>query len=105
MASIVRPTMLRQTGLVAASKRAFSSTNLTSHLVNKPSACTFTRTRTPVGSVLTLASIRVAAFHASVKRSILTPLPREFLRPALSSTVTIANYFTETINGTGMKLP
>jgi len=79
MASIVRPTMLRQTCLAAASKRTFS-TKLTSSFpsINKPAASVLSRqvVRSAFGKDALPGAIRVAAFHASGRRTILPPLPQ-----------------------------
>ncbi|KAI9744429.1 MAG: membrane anchor subunit of succinate dehydrogenase, Sdh4 [Claussenomyces sp. TS43310] len=78
MASVVRPTLVRQACLAAASKRALSS-----QVSTLPSAIS-----RPAGSVLSrpavrsafvkdnLGSARIAAFHSSEKRAILPPGPQ-----------------------------
>ncbi len=85
MASIFRPTMLRQRCLAAASKRTFS-TKLTSSFpaINKPAASLLTRqvVRSAFAKDALPGSIRVAAFHASGRRAILPALPR---KPELQS--------------------
>ncbi|KAH6664091.1 CybS-domain-containing protein [Halenospora varia] len=75
MASIVRPTMLRQTCLKAATKRVFSSKpTSTFPAINKPASVA---SRQTVRSAFAKdASMRVAAFHATGKRSLLPALPQ-----------------------------
>ncbi|CAD6441986.1 97e6ab9e-87fa-4773-9ab6-d87fa38f0ac2 [Sclerotinia trifoliorum] len=70
MASFIKPSMLRQTCL-AASKRNFSTKVSSSFpAINKPAArSAFVRDALP-------GSMRVAAFHASGRQSILPPLPQ-----------------------------
>ncbi|KAF5871736.1 putative succinate dehydrogenase subunit protein [Botrytis fragariae] len=70
MASFIKPSIIRQTCL-AASKRNFS-TKIPSNFpaINKPAGrSTFVRDALP-------GSMRVAAFHASGRQSILPPLPQ-----------------------------
>ncbi|APA09661.1 hypothetical protein sscle_05g044310 [Sclerotinia sclerotiorum 1980 UF-70] len=69
MASLIKPSMLRQTCL-AASKRSFSTKVSSSFpAINKPAVrSAFVRDALP-------GSMRVAAFHASGRQSILPPLP------------------------------
>jgi succinate dehydrogenase (ubiquinone) membrane anchor subunit len=80
MASVVRPTLLRQTCLAAASKRAFS-TKVSARFptaISKASPSSFSKS--PVRSAFVrdnVGSIRVAAFHASGRQAILPPLPRK----------------------------
>ncbi|KUJ24239.1 succinate dehydrogenase-ubiquinone-cytochrome b small subunit, mitochondrial precursor [Mollisia scopiformis] len=76
MTSIVRPAMLQKTCFAAASRRAFSTklssnpaTNPTSVLSRKVVRNTFARDAVP-------GSMRVAAFHASGRRSLLPALPQ-----------------------------
>ncbi|KAK6612414.1 CybS protein [Botrytis cinerea] len=71
MASFIKPSVIRQTCL-AASKRNFSTKIPSSFpAINKPAGrSTFVRDALP-------GSMRVAAFHASGRQSILPPLPRE----------------------------
>jgi len=79
MASIVRPTMLRQTCLAAASKRTFS-TKLTSSFpaISKPASSVLSRQNVRSAFVKDAlpGSVRIAAFHASGRRPILPPLPQ-----------------------------
>jgi succinate dehydrogenase (ubiquinone) membrane anchor subunit len=85
MASIVRPTMLRQTCLATASKRTFS-TKLSSSFpaINKPAASVLSRpvVRSAFVKDALPGAVRVAAFHASGRQAILPPLPR---KPELQS--------------------
>ncbi|TVY90922.1 Succinate dehydrogenase [ubiquinone] cytochrome b small subunit, mitochondrial [Lachnellula willkommii] len=78
MASIVRPTMLRQSCLKAVSKQAFS-TKPTSMLpaINKPAASVLSKqvARNAFAKGALPGSMRVAAFHASGRRAILPALP------------------------------
>uniref|UniRef100_A0A336UJ02 Succinate dehydrogenase [ubiquinone] cytochrome b small subunit n=1 Tax=Botrytis fuckeliana TaxID=380458 RepID=A0A336UJ02_9HELO len=69
MASFIKPSVIRQTCL-AASKRNFSTKIPSSFpAINKPAGrSTFVRDALP-------GSMRVAAFHASGRQSILPPLP------------------------------
>jgi succinate dehydrogenase (ubiquinone) membrane anchor subunit len=85
MASIVRPTMLRQACLASASKRTFS-TKLSSSFpaINKPAASVLSRpvVRSAFARDALPGTLRVAAFHASGRQAILPPLPR---KPELKS--------------------
>ncbi|KAI1499052.1 CybS-domain-containing protein [Biscogniauxia marginata] len=66
MASIIRPTLLRQTGLAAATTRraAVSATS------------TFCSSNSALRSSVAKDAVRVAAFHASSRRSLLPPGPQ-----------------------------
>jgi hypothetical protein len=99
MASVVRPAILRQTCLAAASKRTFTTKASSFLTINKfVSSVISKQARSPFVKDLP-SSIRVAAFHASERRSILPPLPREL--PLPSNDYPIANSLPETIDGTG----
>ncbi|TVY53161.1 Succinate dehydrogenase [ubiquinone] cytochrome b small subunit, mitochondrial [Lachnellula cervina] len=78
MASIVRPTMLRQSCLKAVSKQTFS-TKPTSMFpaINKPAASVLSKqvARNTFAKGALPGSMRVAAFHASGRRPILPALP------------------------------
>ncbi|KAF4631985.1 hypothetical protein G7Y89_g6145 [Cudoniella acicularis] len=79
MASIVRPTMLRQTCLKVATKRAFSTKPTSSFpAINKPASVLSRKTvRSAFVKDALPGSMRVAAFHASGRRPILPALPQE----------------------------
>lgn len=80
MASIVRPSMLRQTCLKAASKHAFSTKPAaTFPAINKPASSIFSKqvARNAFAKEALSGSMQVAAFHASGRRPILPPLPRK----------------------------
>jgi hypothetical protein len=106
MASIVRPTLLRQTCLAAASKRAFSTKVSTSFpaVVRKPSPSILSRQSVRSAFVRdNIGSIWVAAFHASGRQAILPAGPR--MSPiAFILFEGIANSAPEVIDGTGMEL-
>lgn len=75
MASIMRPTMLRQTALAAASKRALTTkTSAFPIALSKPTASAISR------QTVKSAFVRnnVAAFHAGGRQQILPPGPRTF---------------------------
>lgn len=79
MASIVRPSLLRQTCLAAATKRAFSTKVSSSFptAISKPAASVLSRQ--PIRSAFvrdSIGSTRVAAFHASGRRAILPAGPQ-----------------------------
>jgi succinate dehydrogenase (ubiquinone) membrane anchor subunit len=79
MASIVRPTLLRQTCLAAASKRAFSTKVSTSFptVVRKTSPSILSRQSVRSAFIRNNAgSISVAAFHTSGRQAILPAGPR-----------------------------
>merc|ERR1712098_811501 len=77
MASVVRPAMLQKTCLSAASKRAFS-TKLSSSFpaINKPSSTVSRKVVRNAFAKDVPGAMRVAAFHASGRQSILPPLPQ-----------------------------
>jgi len=75
MASIVRPTIFRQTCLAAASKRTFS-TKLSSSFPAITKPITTIIPKKTIQNAFIKDSVRVAAFHASSRRSILPPLPQ-----------------------------
>jgi hypothetical protein len=87
MASIVRPAMLRQTCLAAASKRTFSTKLSSFPAINKPAASVLSRpvVRSAFVRDALPGAIRVAAFHASGRQPILPPLPR---KPELQAQMT-----------------
>ncbi|RYP10639.1 hypothetical protein DL764_000523 [Monosporascus ibericus] len=62
MASIIRPTLLRQTALSASTRHAASLTNALSSQ--------------PIRSAVMKDSVRIAAFHASSRRNLLPPGPQ-----------------------------
>jgi hypothetical protein len=78
MASVVRPTMLRQTCRAAASKRAFSTKLPTTFLPHSQSASVLSRQTARKAFVKDAlpGSMRVAAFHASGRQAILPAEPR-----------------------------
>jgi hypothetical protein len=83
----------------AASKRTFTTKASSFLTINKfVSSVISKQARSPFVKDLP-SSIRVAAFHASERRSILPPLPREL--PLPSNDYPIANSLPETIDGTG----
>ncbi|KAE8451146.1 hypothetical protein EG329_004818 [Mollisiaceae sp. DMI_Dod_QoI] len=79
MASIVRPAMIQKTCFAAAPKRAFS-TKLSASFpaITKPTSSVFSRkvVRNAFAKDAIPSSMRVAAFHASGRRSILPALPQ-----------------------------
>jgi len=79
MASIVRPVMIQKTCFAAASKRAFS-TKLSASFpaTTKPTSSVLSRkvVRNAFAKDAMPGSMRVAAFHASGRRSILPALPQ-----------------------------
>jgi len=79
MASIVRPVALRQTCFAAASKRSFSSKlSSTFPTITKPASSAVSRqaVRSAFAKDALPGSMRVAAFHASGRQSILPSLPQ-----------------------------
>ncbi|KAI1424899.1 mitochondrial succinate dehydrogenase cytochrome b560 subunit D [Xylaria sp. FL1777] len=64
MASAIRPMLLRQTALSAATRRAATASGF------------LPRTTTPFKSAIAKDAVRVAAFHASSRRSLLPPGPQ-----------------------------
>ncbi|KAH8813238.1 CybS-domain-containing protein [Xylogone sp. PMI_703] len=74
MASIVRPAILRQTCLAAASKRAFSNRAASSFPAIKPSSSILSNPA--IRSSFSRDVARIAAFHTSSRKSILPPLPQ-----------------------------
>ena len=106
MASIVRPTMLRQSCLKAVSKRAFSTKpTSTFPAINKPAVSVLSKqvARNAFAKDALPSAVRVAAFHASGRRPILPPLPRKFPNyiPLWTDHELICN--AEVIDGTGMQ--
>ena len=102
MASLVRPTVLRQTCQAAASKRALRTKVSTGFSSSKP-ASSILRSQASRNAFATGAlpgSMRVAAFHASCRRPILPPLPRK-LNVLCQWWESILIYFPESIEGTG----
>lgn len=97
MASIMRPTLLRQTALVAASRPTATAVS---------PACSFTQQA--MRSALKDSS-RAATFHTTARRSLLPPGPREcFVTPptdAAISPLTFVLRVSEVIKGTGMSAP
>ncbi|KAH9209686.1 CybS-domain-containing protein [Leptodontidium sp. 2 PMI_412] len=77
MASIARPAMLQKTCLNVASKRAFS-TKLSSSFpaINKSSSTVSRKVVRKAFAKDAPGAMRVAAFHASGRNSILPPLPQ-----------------------------
>ncbi|KAI0975162.1 mitochondrial succinate dehydrogenase cytochrome b560 subunit D [Xylaria arbuscula] len=65
MASAIRPMLLRQTALSAATRRAAAT----------PASAILSRTA-PFQSIIAKNAVRVAAFHASSRRSLLPPGPQ-----------------------------
>jgi hypothetical protein len=106
MASIVRPTLLRQTCFAAVSKRAFSTKVSTSFpaVVRKASPSILSKQSVRSAFVRdNVGSIRVAAFHASGRQAILPAGPR--MSPiTFILFLGIANNSPEVIDGTGMEL-
>ena len=78
MASVVRPTMLRQACRAASSKRAFSTKLPTTFLPHSQSASVLFRQPARKAFVKDAlpGSMRVAAFHASGQQAILPAEPR-----------------------------
>lgn len=101
MASIARPAMLQKTCLNVASKRAFS-TKLSSSFpaINKSSSTVSRKVVRNAFAKDAPGAMRVAAFHASGRNSILPPLPRKYSCSVLSQW--LANFNAEVIQGTGM---
>lgn len=78
MASIARPAMFQKTCFIAASKRAFSTKLSTSFpAINKPSSTVSRKVVRNAFAKDVPGAMRVAAFHASGRQSILPPLPRK----------------------------
>jgi hypothetical protein len=98
--------LLRQTCLVTASKRAFSTNVSTSFLavVRKPSPLILSRKSVRSAFVQSNSgSIRVAAFHTSGRQAILPAGPR--MSPiTFMDFEYIANNALEVIDGTGMDI-
>ncbi|EPE24632.1 Fumarate reductase respiratory complex transmembrane subunit [Glarea lozoyensis ATCC 20868] len=79
MASIVRPTLLRQSCLKVATKKAFSTKpSPTFPAINKPLSSVVSKdaVRSRFMKEAVPSSMRVAAFHATGRRPILPPLPQ-----------------------------
>ncbi|KAI1363890.1 mitochondrial succinate dehydrogenase cytochrome b560 subunit D [Xylaria arbuscula] len=67
MASAIRPTLLRQTALAAAATRRAATASPASSIPSRTA---------PFQSTITKDAVRVAAFHASSRRSLLPPGPQ-----------------------------